>query len=93
MRASEALDLSRDLAAGVRDCYQAKVADDENEVMTRLTIVASRLISGVTDRRFDGMNVDGVPGYRWAFGHEYVLGLILLLTVAQLAWFKGTSWI
>ena len=44
MRASEALDLSRDLVSGVRDYYQAKVANDQNEVMKRLTIVASLLL-------------------------------------------------
>ena len=41
LRASEGLETARDLIGGVRDYHQAKVANDQNEVMKRLTIVAS----------------------------------------------------
>src|SRR4029079_6856735 len=44
LRASEALELCRDLVAGVRDYYQAMVAQEQNEVMKRLTAVASVLL-------------------------------------------------
>ena len=93
MRASEALDLSRDLVAGVRDYYQAKVANDQNEVMKRLTIVASLLLPASLIVGFYGMNVHGVPEYHWSFGYEYVLALIVLLTAAQLLWFRRKHWI
>ncbi len=93
MRASEALDLSRDLVAGVRDYYQAKVANDQNEVMKRLTIVASLLLPASLIVGFYGMNVHGVPEYHWSFGYEYVLALIVLLTAAQLLWFRRKRWI
>ena len=35
------LELSRDLLAGVRDYHQAKIANDQNEVMKRLTVIAA----------------------------------------------------
>ena len=41
LRASEGLETARDLIGGVRDYHQSKVANDQNEVMKRLTIVAS----------------------------------------------------
>ena len=44
LRATDGLDLSRDLLAGVRDFHQAEVANDQNEVMKRLTVVASVLL-------------------------------------------------
>lgn len=93
MRASEALDLSRDLVAGVRDYYQAQVANDQNEVMKRLTIVASLLLPASLIVGFYGMNVRGVPEYRWSFGYEWVIGLIVLLTVMQLVYFRRRRWI
>jgi magnesium transporter len=93
MRASEALDLSRDLAAGVRDYYQTKVANDQNEVMKRLTIVASLLLPASIIVGFYGMNVHGIPEYRWSFGYEYVIALIALVTVAQLVWFRRKRWL
>jgi magnesium transporter len=93
MRASEGLDLTRDLVAGVRDYYQAKVANDQNEVMKRLTIVASLLLPASLIVGFYGMNVHGVPEYHWSFGYEYVIALIVVLTVAQLVWFRRKRWI
>jgi magnesium transporter len=93
MRASEALDLSRDLVAGVRDYYQAKVANDQNEVMKRLTIVASLLLPASLIVGFYGMNVHGIPEYHWSFGYEYVLALIIVITAAQLVWFRRKRWI
>ena len=44
LRATDGLDLARDLLAGVRDFHQAQVANDQNEVMKRLTVVASVLL-------------------------------------------------
>jgi len=93
MRASEALDLSRDLVAGVRDYYQAKVANDQNEIMKRLTIVASLLLPASLVVGFYGMNVHGIPEYRWSFGYEYVIALIVAVTAAQLVWFRRKRWL
>jgi magnesium transporter len=92
MRASEALDLSRDLVAGVRDYYQSKVANDQNEIMKRLTIVASLLLPASLIVGFYGMNVHGIPEYRLSFGYEYVIALIVVVTVAQLIWFRRKRW-
>ena len=44
LRASEALDYIRDLLNSARDYYTAKVAQDQNEVVKRLTVVASLLL-------------------------------------------------
>lgn len=44
LRATDGLDLSRDLLAGVRDYHQAQVANTQNEVMKRLTVIASVLL-------------------------------------------------
>jgi magnesium transporter len=93
MRASEGLDLSRDLAAGVRDYYQSKVANEQNEVMKRLTIVASLLLPASIIVGFYGMNVRGGPEYRWSFGYEYVIALIAIVTVLQLVWFRRKRWL
>src|SRR4051795_8781067 len=44
LRAVDGLDLSRDLLAGVRDYHQSKIANDQNEVMKRLTVIAALLL-------------------------------------------------
>ena len=44
LRAVDGLDLARDLLSGARDYHQAKIANEQNEVMKRLTAVASILL-------------------------------------------------
>ena len=44
LRATDGLELARDLGAGVRDYLQAKVSNDQNEVMKRLTMIASLML-------------------------------------------------
>lgn len=93
MRASEALDLSRDLVSSVRDYHQAKVSNDQNEVMKRLTVVASLLLLPSFIVGFYGMNVRGEPEFRWRWGYWWVLGLIVVATALQLAWFRRKRWL
>src|SRR5438128_2552795 len=44
LRATEGLESARDLIAGVRDYHQSKISNDQNEVMKRLTVIASILL-------------------------------------------------
>ena len=64
LRASEGLDLARDLVASVRDYHQAKVANDQNEVMKRLTVIASVLLVPDLHRRPVRPEPEGHPRVR-----------------------------
>ena len=44
VRVTEELDLARDLLAGVRDHLQSKVAENQNEVGKKLTVIASLVL-------------------------------------------------
>ena len=68
--------------------HQAKVSNDQNEVMKRLTVIASLLLPPSFIVGLYGMNVHGMPEYRWRFGSWYVPGVIALLTVGQLWWLR-----
>lgn len=93
LRAADNLELSRDLVAGVRDYYQAKIANDQNEVMKRLTVIASLLLLPTLIVGLYGQNFDRMPELRWAFGYYWSLGLIAVTTIVQLAFFKWKKWI
>jgi magnesium transporter len=93
LRSSEALDLSRDLVAGVRDFHQAKIANDQNEVMKRLTVIASVLLLPTFIVGLYGQNFRSIPELRWSFGYAYVWGLIIVTTIAQLWWFWRKHWL
>jgi magnesium transporter len=92
LRASDALDLARDLLAGVRDYSQAKIANDQNEVMKRLTVIASLLLLPTFIVGLYGQNFVDIPELRWHLGYAYVWGLILVTTALQLWWFRRRNW-
>ena len=92
LRASDGLDLARDLLAGVRDYSQAKIANDQNDVMKRLTLVASLLLPPTFIVGVYGQNFVDIPELRWHLGYAYVWGVILVTTALQLWWFRRKRW-
>jgi magnesium transporter len=92
LRASDGLDLARDLLAGVRDYSQAKIANDQNEVMKRLTVIASLLLLPTFIVGLYGQNFVNIPELHWNFGYGYVWGVIVVTTALQLWWFRRKNW-
>jgi magnesium transporter len=92
LRASDGLDLARDLLAGVRDYSQAKIANDQNEVMKVLTVIASIVLLPTFIVGVYGQNFDHMPELHWRFGYAYSWGLIAVLTLVQLWFFRRKRW-
>ena len=93
LRASEGLDASRDSLAGVRDYLQGKIANDQNEVMKRLTVIASLLLVPTFIVGLYGQNFHHIPEFGWSFGYWWSWGLILGTTVLQLVFFRWKRWL
>jgi len=93
LRAFDGLELSRDLLSSVRDYSQAKVANDQNEVMKRLTVIASLLLLPTFIVGLYGQNFVDIPELRWHFGYAYVWGVIAGTTLLQLWYFRRKDWI
>ena len=93
LRAMDGLDLSRDLLASARDYHQAKIANDQNEVTKRLTVIASILLLPTFIVGLYGQNFRHIPELAWGFGYWWSWAWILATTVAQLAFFRWAGWI
>jgi magnesium transporter len=92
LRASEGLDASRDSLAGIRDYLQGKIANDQNEVMKRLTVIASLLLLPTFIVGLYGQNFHDIPELGFTFGYWWSWGLILGTTVLQLVFFRWKRW-
>jgi magnesium transporter len=92
MRALDGLDLSRDLLASVRDYQQSKIANDQNEVMKRLTIVASLLLPPTFIVGVYGQNFIHMPELHWRHGYAWSWALIIACTAVQVVWFRRNKW-
>ena len=93
LRAVDGLDLSRDLLASARDYHQAKIANDQNEVTKRLTVIASVLLVPTFIVGLYGQNFHHIPELGWSFGYWWSWGWILVTTILQLAFFRWLGWI
>jgi magnesium transporter len=92
-RAFDGLELSRDLIASVRDYLQAKIANDQNEVMKKLTVIASLLLLPTFIVGLYGQNFrHHFPELGWQWGYIWSWGLIVATTIAQLAFFRRKGW-
>lgn len=92
VRAAEELDVARDLLAGAREYHQSVITENQNDVVKKLTVIASLLLTPTLIVGFYGQNFGG------AFNEPYwTIGvsssLIVVTALAQLAFFKWRRWI
>jgi len=94
LRAVDGLDLARDLLAGSRDYLQAKIANDQNEVMKKLTVIASLLLLPTFIVGLYGQNFrHHFPELAWQYGYLWSWFLIVATTILQLLFFRKKRWI
>jgi magnesium transporter len=93
LRATDGLDLSRDLLAGVRDYYQANIAIEQNEVTKKLAAFGAMLLVPTFIVGLYGQNFRNIPELHWGFGYAFSWALIVLATLAQIAFFRRLRWL
>ena len=93
LRAVDGLDLSRDLLASARDYHQAKVANDQNEAMKGLTVIASLLLSPRSSSGSTARTSATSRSCGWGFGYAFSWALIIGTTLVQLWFFRRKGWI
>jgi magnesium transporter len=94
LRASDGLELAHDLLAGARDYFQAKVAQDQNEIVKRLTAIASLLLVPTFIVGLYGQNFRDIPEFDWGiWGYVWSWALILVTTALQVWYFRRRRWL
>jgi magnesium transporter len=93
LRAADNLELARDLLAGVRDYHQAQIANEQNDVMKKLTAIASILLLPTLIVGLYGQNFRNIPELHWGWGYYWSLGLIAVTSLAQIVYFRRKGWL
>jgi Mg2+ and Co2+ transporter CorA len=93
LRGTDGLALARDLLAGVRDFHQAEIANNQNEVMKRLTAIASMLLVPTFIVGLYGQNFRHIPELASSQGYGFSWSLIIATTGFQLWYFRRKRWI
>ncbi len=90
---NENLQIYREMSTSLMELYMTNVSNKTNEVMKVLTIMASIFIPLTFIAGVYGMNFDNMPELHWKYGYFMVLGLMLLLFIIMLLYFKRKKWL
>lgn len=88
----ETVETYRDMVAGLQDLYLSSVSNKMNEVMKVLTIIATLFIPLTFIAGIYGMNFEVMPELKWKYGYFAVWGVILVIGVFMVAYFKKKKW-
>jgi len=88
----DTLDSLRDLVGGMLDLYLSTISNRMNEVMKVLTIMATIFIPLTFIAGVYGMNFKYMPELEWHWGYFMVWGVMVIMVIAMVAYFKKKMW-
>ncbi len=88
----------RDVVSGLMDLYVSTVSNRMNEVMKVLTVIATifiplTFIAGIYGMNFDTSSPFNMPELSLRYGYFIALGVMLLVAVGMLIYFKRKKWL
>ena len=89
----ESLETQRESITTLIDIYLSSVSNRMNEVMKVLTIIATIFIPLTFIAGIYGMNFVNMPELQWEYGYFVVWGIMLLVGVLLVLFFKRKGWL
>ncbi|MGV8058720.1 MAG: magnesium/cobalt transporter CorA [Smithellaceae bacterium] len=88
----DSLETFRDMLSGMLDIYLSSVSNKLNEVMKVLTVIATIFMPLTFLAGVYGMNFKFMPELEWRWGYFGVLGIMLLVALSMIYYFKKKKW-
>jgi magnesium transporter len=92
IQALEIVESLRETAVSVMDLFLSSQNQRLNEVMKVLTVIATLFIPLTFIASIYGMNFKHMPELEWRYGYAYALGLMLLVALTMVGYFKKRGW-
>lgn len=89
----EILESFQELVSGLMDIYMTSISNRMNNIMKVLTVIATIFIPLTFIAGVYGMNFQHMPELSWRWGYPAVLGLMFLVFVGMLLFFKRRKWL
>lgn len=89
----DTIETFKDMVSGMLDIYLSSVSNRMNEVMKVLTIFAAIFIPLTFIAGIYGMNFEFMPELKWKGGYFVLLGIMFVLGVGMLIYFKRKKWL
>jgi magnesium transporter len=91
-RVVDSIDMFRDSLTSLLDMQISMKSDRMNEIMKTLTIWSTIFLPLSFVVGLYGMNLKGIPEYSWNFGYAYVWGVMIVLILIMVVYFKKKKW-
>lgn len=88
----ENIQLYRELITNLMEVYMTNMSNKMNEVMKVLTIIATIFIPLTFIAGVYGMNFRNMPELEYRYGYHVVLGLMLVIFIVMVLYFKRKRW-
>ncbi len=89
----ELVEINREIGANLVDLYRANLNMRLNETMKVLTIIATIFMPLTFIAGVYGMNFKHMPELSWKLGYPLSLGLMALIAVGMLVYFRKKGWL
>ena len=89
----ETTETFRDLVAGLQDLYLSTISNRMNQVMKVLTLIATIFIPLTFIAGIYGMNFEFMPELKFKAGYFIVWGLMIVLGMGMVFYFKRRKWL
>jgi magnesium transporter len=83
----------RDMVAGMLDIYLSSLSNRMNAIMKVLTIIATIFIPLTFVAGIYGMNFEHMPELKWKYGYAGVWGLMIVIFLGMMVYFKRKKWL
>jgi len=93
LRLTELVDTNRDALTGLLDIHLSTVSNNLNQVMKKMTVISTVLMSCALIAGIYGMNFHDMPELGWKYGYAFCLGLMLVSSLGILWLFKRKDWL
>ncbi|MBV7267697.1 magnesium/cobalt transporter CorA [Winogradskyella luteola] len=93
IQVSENIDIYREMIWSLMDMYMTTISNKMNEVMKVLTIMSSIFIPLTFLAGIYGMNFKYIPELEYRYGYFVLLGVMFILFIGLLFYFKRKKWL
>ena len=83
----------RDTLSGLQDLYLSEISFKMNQVMQVLTIITTIFVPLSFLAGLYGMNFEHIPELKYKYGYFALLGVMFLILVASILYFKKKKWL
>lgn len=93
VRITDSIDTYRDLLSSALDAFLSVQSNRLNQFLKVLTIASVVLMSDALIAGIYGMNFEFMPELHWANGYPFALGMMFVVSVALILFFRWRKWL